>query len=139
MPCSAYRERETAEHFSRHPFLSFSRCSTAHDASVFWSAGVESRPQAAVELFIRDFRNDEKVFRVYVRKYASLADSCPSGMLSSKNLFGASNRLFQGGECFGTTLVTRQIRDVLPELAPAIGRARRGGRAIVLLERIDQL
>ena len=54
-----------------------------------------SRPQVAVELFIRDFRNGEKFFRAYVREDASLADSCQSGVLSGKNLFGAcSNRLF---------------------------------------------
>jgi hypothetical protein len=77
---------------------------------------LENRTQVAVELFIRDFRNGEKFFRAYVREYASLADSCQSGVLSSKNLFGVcSNGSLQAGECFGTTLVIRQICDLLPD------------------------
>jgi hypothetical protein len=55
-----------------------------------------------------DFRDGEKLFCAYVREYASLTDSCQSGVLSGKNLFGAcSNRVFQDGECFGTALVSR--------------------------------
>ena len=53
---------------------------------------------------------------------------------------GAEDGLFQGGECFGTTLVTRQIRDVLPDdQLQRISRGRRRGRDLVLLEFIDQL
>ncbi|MGD0395226.1 MAG: hypothetical protein ABSC41_21605 [Acidimicrobiales bacterium] len=56
---------------------------------------LENRPQIAVELLIRDFRNGEEFFRAYVWEYASLPNSCQSGVRSSKNLFGAgSNRLF---------------------------------------------
>ncbi len=35
---------------------------------------LESRPQVAVEFFIRDFRNGDEFFRAYVREYASLAE-----------------------------------------------------------------
>ena len=71
--------------------------------------------QVAVELLIRDLGNCEQFFRTYVGEYASLADSCQSGVLSGKNLFGAcSDGSFENGERFGSTLVIRQIRDVLP-------------------------
>ena len=71
--------------------------------------------QVAAELLIRDLGNGEKFFRAGVREYASLADCRQSGVLNSKNLFGAgSDGSFENGKCFSTTLVTRQIRDVLP-------------------------
>jgi len=54
---------------------------------------LECQPQVAVELFIRDFRDGEKFFRTYVREYASFADTCQSGVLSSKNLFGFAFQL----------------------------------------------
>jgi hypothetical protein len=71
--------------------------------------------QVAVELLIRDLGNCEQFFCAYVGEYACLADSCQSGVLSSKNLFGAcSDSSLENGEGFGSTLVIRQIRDVLP-------------------------
>jgi hypothetical protein len=77
---------------------------------------LENRTQVAVELLIGNLGNGEKFFRTHVGEYASFANSCQRGMLSGKNLFGAyPDGSFENGERFKTALVTRQIRDVLPD------------------------
>jgi hypothetical protein len=62
------------------------------DGGKAMSANFQTRPATA---FDPPSRNDQKVFRAYVREYASRANSCQSGVGSSKNLFWAcSSRLF---------------------------------------------
>jgi hypothetical protein len=57
----------------------------------------------------------EELFRTHVGEYASFADCCQSRVLSGENLVRAcTDGSLQNGERFGSTLVIRQIRDVLP-------------------------
>jgi hypothetical protein len=68
-----------------------------------------------MEFFVSDFGNCEQFFRAHVRKYASFADCCQSRVLGGENLVRAcTDGSLENGERFGSTLVIRQIRDVLP-------------------------
>jgi hypothetical protein len=64
---------------------------------------------------VSDLGNGEKFFGAYVGDYASFANCCQSRMLSGENLVRTcTDGSLENGERFGSTLVIRQIRDVLP-------------------------
>src|ERR1700687_5975578 len=76
---------------------------------------LENRTQVAVELLKRNFGNRKKLFRTHVGEYASFADCCQSRGLSGENLVRAcTDGSLENSERFGSTLVIRQIRNVLP-------------------------